>query len=69
MRVGEIYKVTLGVKYSDKYLVTGNTADMYHTLRRVRTPKSKIDDVRLPSMIFIEYFGSAVPQSKQKSKH
>lgn len=52
MNVGEIYHITLG-RYSDKYLVTGNFYGSSE-LRRVRTPKTKIDAVRLPERISIQ---------------
>lgn len=55
MNLSEIYIITLG-KYSDKYMVTGNVNNTKE-LRRVRTPKSKIDSIRLPERISIQYLG------------
>jgi hypothetical protein len=64
MEVGEIYTITLG-RYTDKYLVT---AIGYHAreLHRVRTPKTKIDSLRLPETISIAYFGQSVVKTKKK---
>ena len=53
MEVGKVYMIRLG-KYSDQYLCTG-VGVLGYDLRRVRLGKTKIDNVRLPSDIFITY--------------
>lgn len=66
MNLREIYTISLG-KYSDQYLVTGvDNLNNARILRRVRTPKTKIDAVRLPEYISIWYFGQQVPPKKTK---
>lgn len=60
MEVGQAYIITLG-KYRDKYLVTGNHYGVFE-LRRVRLPKSKIDAVRLPERLSIQYYSSSAEQ-------
>lgn len=65
MNTGEVYAITLG-RYSDKYLVTGNFNGT-RELRRVRLPKTKIDSVRLPERISIQYFGQPIKPQKKLS--
>lgn len=68
MEARELYTITLG-KYSDKYMVTTATTIGMTQLRRIRTPKTKIDAVRLPEHISIVFFGSQVAQGPiKKSK-
>lgn len=63
MKVGHIYTVTLGT-YSGKYfcqatIKRGNKVVEGFELIRVRTPKTKIDAIRLPSRIHITYWGES----------
>lgn len=64
MQAGSIYNIQLG-NYHDKYLCVFSGTGGYN-LRRVRTPKSKIDGIRLPEAISISY--SCTPLSKPSKK-
>ena len=63
MENGHLYEITLGT-HSDKYMVVGHDNKGSAHLRRVRTPKSKIDAVRLPNIISITYLGSMATNPK-----
>jgi hypothetical protein len=64
MQAGSIYKIQLG-KYSDSYLCTSSSPIGYN-LKRVRTPKSKIDAVRLPEHISISHLGTPLYNLEKK---
>jgi hypothetical protein len=66
MEVGTVYTITLG-KYSDKYLCVFDTFNG-GSLRRVRTPKTKIDNVRLPENIHITEFSKPFPKHNKNGK-
>jgi len=72
MNLRDIYEIKLG-NYKDKYMVTVvnfvPTSGINATLRRVRTPKSKIDGVRLPNEISITFFGRQLPQQHTYHHH
>ncbi len=63
MQVGLVYKMQLG-KYSDSYLCVFSGGGGYN-LRRVRTPKNKIDGVRLPENISISFYATQLNKPKK----
>jgi len=66
-QLNELYEVTIG-QYKDKYMVVSRSATGQTNLRRIRTPKTKIDGVRLPENITISYFGSQVSNEPKTKK-
>lgn len=65
MYVGTIYQITLGTKHTDRYLCIYNGCGTSQ-LRRIRMPKSKIDAVRLPEIIHITEYATAVKNKDLK---
>ena len=67
MQIGEIYSIRLG-RHMDKYIVTSKIFSTVAELKRVQTPKSKIDGVRLPESMTIIFEGHVIPQKKIRKK-
>jgi len=64
--LSDLYSVTLGY-YGDKYMCT-TVGNGFAEFRRVRTPKSKIDGVRLPERISLTFYGSRANKPTPKKK-